>query len=289
MNCETAIERLPWLLNGTLDPSEREEVLRHLKDCESCRQALVETREAWQIFDLHLPAKVLVALAYDETPPGMTPQEVAQHLATCARCAADLELARTSRHLEAEENLLPFAPRRKKEEPVPASAPHGSRRWQASALAAGLAGVIGLAGWIQTGRQVQNLRDQLATRGASAASAGPMVISTADPVVLDPFEVRQRGAEEAELTVPPVAGSALQLNGDAAIEPAARAAINAYRVEVWQSGGAKLGETGVRYLPNGNYALTVQGLAAGRYELRVFGRGADGERPFESYRLKVAG
>ena len=285
MNCEKAIELLPWLLNRTLDTTERDEVRRHLKDCEACRLALAETQEAWEIFDRHLSPADLVSLAYGEAPAGAAPAEAERHLAACARCSAELEMARTSRRLEGEENLLVFGQRRSSPEAAPAVA--GRRRWQASAIAAGLAGIIGLGGWMVAARQVTDLKNQLALRGSEG---GLMVIATNDPVVLDPVEARQRAGEEAGLTVPANGGSALQLNGDAGIEPAERASLTSYRVEVWREGGDKVGAASVRYLPEGNYAVTVQGLAPGGYELRVFGSTAEGkERPCETYRLKVAG
>jgi predicted anti-sigma-YlaC factor YlaD len=40
MTCDQAIERLPWLLNGSLEPAEREEVQGHLTTCAACREAL---------------------------------------------------------------------------------------------------------------------------------------------------------------------------------------------------------------------------------------------------------
>ena len=55
MNCDQAIELLPWLLNGTLEAGERDEVRRHLETCERCREALTETRVAGSIFGQHIP------------------------------------------------------------------------------------------------------------------------------------------------------------------------------------------------------------------------------------------
>ena len=68
MNCDDAIEFLPWLLNGSLEAGEHDEVRAHLADCERCRAALNDTREAWTVFSQHLPGEALVALAYGEAP-----------------------------------------------------------------------------------------------------------------------------------------------------------------------------------------------------------------------------
>jgi predicted anti-sigma-YlaC factor YlaD len=291
MNCETAIELLPWFLNGTLDPNEKEAVRRHLQKCEACRLALTETRETWQTFDQHLPTETIVALAYDEAPIGSSAQEAALHLASCPRCATELEMARTSRRLEGlegEANVLPFAARRSDSAPV-ASA-RSPRGWQMTALAAGLAGVLGLAGWMNRGQEIDTLREQLAARGTTAPAASePLLLATANPVLLDPLEARMRDFGDSNSTLPAGQASALQLNSSAAIEPAERATITSYRLEVARVAGEKVAEAPVTLQPDGNYAVTVWNLPAGEYELRILGRTPGGEKPYETYRFKVAG
>ena len=98
MDCEQAIERLPWLLNSTLWSPKSGASGAHVASCEACRQALDETRLAWQVFDEHLPAEVLTALAADEEP-GIDRRLAERHLAECPRCAAELEMVRASRAL----------------------------------------------------------------------------------------------------------------------------------------------------------------------------------------------
>ena len=66
MDCDRTTERLPWLLNGSLDPEETAAVRRHLADCELCQKELSETRLAGQIFGAHLPTPAVVAYAFDE-------------------------------------------------------------------------------------------------------------------------------------------------------------------------------------------------------------------------------
>src|SRR5262245_31209404 len=157
MTCESAIELLPWLLNGTLDTEERDEVWHHLETCESCRRSLTETRETWSVFAQHLPSQNLVALAWGETPS----EAVEEHLASCARCAAELELARMSRRLE-EENIVVFPA------PKPRPAPSWTRRL---AVAAGLAAVVAASGWIYETRQANALSERLAQAQSPAAPA----------------------------------------------------------------------------------------------------------------------
>jgi putative zinc finger protein len=152
MTCDHAIELLPWLLNGSLAAEEREEVWHHLETCERCRQTLAETREAWSVFAQHLPSQNLVALAWGETPF----EAVEEHLASCPRCAAELELTRMSRRLEEEDNiaLFPAAKSRQTSRVMP-----WSRR---VAVAAGLAAVVAASGWLYEARQASDLSEQLA-------------------------------------------------------------------------------------------------------------------------------
>ena len=149
MTCDQAIELLPWHLNGTLEAGETAEVRQHLETCERCRAALAETRQAWSVFAQHIPSQDLVALAWGQSPSGIDPETAAEHLAACAECAAELELARMSRRLEEEDNVAVFPPR-------PKTDPGRSyRRWRAAAIAASLAGVIAASGWFRTAQQPQ--------------------------------------------------------------------------------------------------------------------------------------
>jgi hypothetical protein len=144
MNCDKAIEFLPWLLNGTLEAGERDEVQGHLKSCERCREALAETRSAWSSFTQHIPTRDLAALAWGEAPAEIELATAEEHLASCPQCAADLELARMSRRLEEESNVAVFPQVRTR--PAAGESP---RSWRAAAIAAGLAAVVASMGWIQ--------------------------------------------------------------------------------------------------------------------------------------------
>ena len=175
MNCDDVSELLPWLLNGTLESAERDEVRRHLATCETCRAALDDTREALTLYDQHLPSEALVALAYGETQSGVDAALADRHLASCPQCAAELELARMSRRLEEDEKIAVFPPA----PPVPvprlrqetAVARGGSRAGRAAALAAGLAAVVGWTGWLYESQQAGDMAAQLARR--PAAQEGP--------------------------------------------------------------------------------------------------------------------
>jgi hypothetical protein len=172
MNCETAIELLPWYLNGTLDENERREVREHLAGCESCRQALEDTRLAWQVYGQHIPSEALVAMAWGEMPEGHdsdTPDVLERHLRSCPECAAELELARTSRGLEEDDRIALFA-RPAPRVTVPARRPGA---WRSAALAAGLAGMVAAGGWIWTAGQAHDLERRLAEVPRTPVVAAP--------------------------------------------------------------------------------------------------------------------
>ena len=178
MNCEHAVELLPWLLNGTLGQDERRQVREHLMGCEACRQALADTRLAWKAFDQHLPPEALVALAWGETPTGIDPALAELHLASCPECAAELELVRTGRHLEEDDRIAVLTPRARPSSPVARPSWTG---WRAAALAAGLAGVVAATGWFQTAQRANSMEDQLARRPAMTAPAEPRPTAPVPP------------------------------------------------------------------------------------------------------------
>jgi anti-sigma factor RsiW len=181
MTCDQANELLPWLLNGTLGEEERQTLREHLAGCAKCREALAETRFAWQVFDQHLAPETLVALAYGEAPPeGLDPELAGRHLASCPRCAAEMELVQTSRRLEEDDRVVPLA--RPARPAAARTSSSGSRAWRASALAAGLAGLVALGGWIRTADQLAERRapqingayvDGRANEGAERSSEAP--------------------------------------------------------------------------------------------------------------------
>jgi predicted anti-sigma-YlaC factor YlaD len=208
MTCEQAIERLPWLLNGTLHGEELPEVQRHLETCEGCRKALSETRDAWRIFGQHLPPQALVTLAYAEVPEGLDPALAERHLASCPQCAAEMELARMSRRLEEDEKLALFTP---KAAAQPArSTAREYRGWRSYALAASLAGLIAFGGWFQAAQRVHMLPEIQANQAALASAmkeqqqqlariSQPQVNSWNQPVHWDEVE---RGGEEEAIVLP---------------------------------------------------------------------------------------
>lgn len=170
MNCDESIERLPWALNGTLEEGEHDEVRRHLATCPQCRAALDDTREAWTIFDQHLPGETLVALAYGEAPQGTDAALAERHLDSCPQCAADLELARLSRRLEEDDKVALFPGKRAPKAEVTRE---GSRTWRAAALAASFASLVAASGWFFELQHAGDLTEQLAQKPAAVQESRP--------------------------------------------------------------------------------------------------------------------
>lgn len=258
MTCEQAIESLPWYLNGTLEAQEQEEVRHHLATCEACRQALAETRDAWRIFDQHLPSEALVALAWEEIPEGIDPALAERHLAGCPQCAADLELARTSRHLEEDDRIALFP---KKPAAAPARETRGAgepRTWRRAAMAASLAAVVAMSGWIFSAQQ---------------SPEGPQFAVNAPIVPLYPQGEIERGEEDSHV-VPAGAQASLTLTPEAGA-----ATYERYEIEVRGPGGDLLFQNRDLLLheETRDFSLDVSGLEPGRYEIRVFGL-RDGQR-----------
>lgn len=206
-NCDDVRGMIPWLLNGTLEGEERRQVQQHLSTCERCRQELADTRLAAEIFDQHPPAAAITALAWGETPADVDPALLEEHVAACPRCSAELELARMSRQLEADERIVPLTARKPSSAPAaaPARTTAGWRGWKAAALAASLAGVVAFSGWFETAGRVRTLEERIAQQPAVVApvdpvQAGPVQPGPTPPVAGVDSAQQQRMAElEAQL------------------------------------------------------------------------------------------
>jgi Putative zinc-finger len=193
MTCEEADELLPWLLNGTLEAGEERRVREHLAGCERCRAALADTRFAWRVFDEHVATGDLVAYAFDDPAPGLDRTAVERHVAECPRCASELEMVRASRLLGEHEKVATF--------PLPAAAPapRRFRAWRSGALAAGLVGVVALAGWLDSSARLRSLEAQLgaSARGAERSEGTPPAVAPS-PGVLSPGGEAERVARLEE-------------------------------------------------------------------------------------------
>ena len=209
MNCDLAAELLPWLLNGTLEAGERRELIEHLRGCDACRAALADTRVAWDLFDWHPPAAALVAYAGaaeaggsgatvgaaeagERGAPAASGDATAdsgaieEHLAGCPKCAAELELVRTSRLLAdpAEDGrivILP-APREqaagRQEVPAPAAAASAAAATTAPAASATASVAAAPAATATWGRRDDAAARRAWQRSALAASVVGLLAAT---------------------------------------------------------------------------------------------------------------
>jgi hypothetical protein len=172
-----------------------------------------------------------------------------EHVAGCPRCAAELELVRTSRLLadpSEDERIAILPPRRPRQEdsgdarlatPAAAafapSAAAGRRRaqaggrgdlparaavvddaaarraWQRSAMAAGLVGLLAITGWYQSARQSRDLERRLAVAAAKAPAAGTAAATAA--ASREEAASLKRRAGEAEARLSTLAGQNQQL------------------------------------------------------------------------------
>ena len=186
MNCQEAILRLPWWLNGSLEPEERREVEDHLAGCASCREALAETRLAWEVYGQHIPTATLVAYAADEQPDGsdrIDPALLERHLADCPQCTAELELVRASRLLS-EHGDVPLLTRRPST-PVAPAEKRRDRGWRAAALAAGLTGLVAIGGWVSSVQQLHQMEKTAAApvlRGGHVGGTANGALATFRPI-----------------------------------------------------------------------------------------------------------
>lgn len=157
MDHTAVIERLPWLVNGTLDTEEGQRVREHLEACESCRTELRATRDGFDVFDAHLPTEVLLSHAWGEDT-GWPRETVERHLASCPRCAEELEMVEEGR--ERLNAPSPFDPPR--DLPFPPPRASTGNAWRYAAWAATVLLVIGLGGWWNTWHSTREEGDRLA-------------------------------------------------------------------------------------------------------------------------------
>jgi Putative zinc-finger len=295
MNCDDAIEFLPWLLNDSLETGEREEVRRHLATCERCRAALNDTQEAWTIFGQHLPGDALVALAYGEAPAGVDPAVAERHLAACAGCAAELELARTSRRLEEDDRIALFPGTRAKQETNAGR----DRSWRSAAMAAGITCLLALGGWFhefqQVGRLAQGSRTAAgpATQVAQVASAEPQLVPRINTGSAELFPVdAERGGEtvpqEPAAVVPTSDESTLLILKSASTE----AADGPREIEILDEANHVLwGTPGLRRrsAQDPDYRVTLPSgfLKSGAYTIQLYANENGTRTPRESYRIRV--
>jgi hypothetical protein len=282
MDCDDAAQRLPWMLNGTIDATERSQLEAHLEGCAACRQELDETRRAASVFGAHLPTSALIDLVW-ERPNTLDPALVKRHLDQCKPCAEELAMARESRRLEEAPELVT------RSRPAPwwsvASVP--------ASLAAGLA--VGLF-WASTrtvpppvdDSRVRPLESEVARLRQSEQAMRAELDSLRRPQInLPVYELfpasdttRSVGQKTNAVTVPAGATQvAFVFGGEPATQaPSAVEIRDAQQKTVWSGDGLRPGPLGAyalavprALLPDGDYVLAVKlpGEAETTYAIRV--------------------
>jgi anti-sigma factor RsiW len=287
MNCDQAIEILPWLLNDSLEAQEREEVRRHLETCSRCREALAETQDAWRIFGQHLPSETLVALAYGETPTDLDPALVERHLASCPQCTAELEMATMSRRLEEEDKIAVFPGKRRRQPQEMGS----YRGWRATALAASLAGLVAVSGWVHSSRQAERFEAGLASQAQGRAGQTEIASLGTHPqaatfLSVSPDEAVERGKAGQIADLPAGASESVLALGSP--RPSS---YHDYDVEIREAGrgGSPFFTVhGVQRNQDGYYTLSVPrgSLKPGAYTIQVFGVEGSRREALETYSVR---
>lgn len=264
MNERSSIELLPWLLNGTLEGEERASVVAALREDPAHRAALADTMAAFEAFDQHPEASVLVDLAYDRF--GGDRRALQLHLALCPGCAEQAAMARASRALEdAGSQVTVLVPRR--------------RRWRLpAAIAAALGAVLGLGVWTELHRPVV-----LSVPPASAASQ-----ATTNSKVLQPASMVVRGIGDDAVRVAAGGSFFVQL----ALEG------NAHGVDLWRmviepagGGPEPVPPILVAHQETASFVnvlLPGDRFPAGEYRIRLYARRGANERLYDEYTLRVA-
>lgn len=309
MNCEEVAERLPWVVNGTLEGGEREQVRLHLAACSTCRRELDDTRAAARVFGQHVPTADLIAHAFD-ADAGQTDRElIARHLEKCPTCREELALVRESRTLDPAGTVT--APDRRV---VDLTARRSAAAWwQYAAVAAGLVAFTAANVWLSVERRqttdtrvaslesenqrltqdTGRLADERAAATREVARLQTEVTRLNAPQInvpvleLFPANLTERGTrpDVTEINLPPSAASiTLILNSQSA------SAAPTFSVEIADAGDKKVWEaSGLVRHGTGDYTITIPSrfLSPGFYTLNVFGERGGRRALADTYRIRV--
>lgn len=259
MTCETSIELLPWLLNGTLEQPEKDQLLQHLAGCERCRTALAESRDAYRLFTTHVGSEDLVAYVWDQ-PATLAAEVIERHLAGCAPCAAEAELARMSRRLEEDANVVPFPTRQVVKRPALV--------WRTAALAASVLLVVSATGWWQSAQTAKSIAQEEAARPTPVLVPPPAQTPSAEEARSAELRARLQEAVErtGELAAEAEATAQVAARLESEVERLRQPQVNAWN-EYLEAGVVRSASDGVE-IPRDTVAtplLEAQGPESDRY------------------------
>jgi len=285
VDCQQAIELLPWYLNGSLDAAEKADLERHLEGCEACRAELREVEAARLLFGAHPPVRAL--LAYAETTAASR-DLIEAHLAGCEACAEELAMLLESR-AEMDREAAPARAARpdSRGRVVPLRRPRAPRPiWRTAAVAAVLVGLIGVAGGLWGWRALDHQRAaesriaELETelRGLAGARLNVPIHD------LWPDGSVVRSASAGPMRFPVADGPAATLILNSQLEPGTEL----QRLEIRDAASGVLHSlNGVGLGEGGSITMSLQLNRLPRGALRILLFAPDSEEPLESYSLEL--
>ncbi len=282
MDCRTAEEMLPWLLNGSLTPERRQELEDHLTHCTECRQAWQETKAAWAVYGQHLPKQELIEIAEGRKASRDLGEAARQHLASCPECSELLGLLQQGwRDLNPDTSSRPRPGRWTWLRPVPLAA--GALLllaalslgvlWRQSTILEEDLRVLSQRNEqlekerLQSSQQLDDYESQLADLSANLRDlSSPRVNVLAADAMPRRFAVRSGTGDVQPLQVPAGQTLLLILNSDR------QHALADYEIEILDSRQASVWQASdVRRNPTGDFTLLVPSgfLASGNYRILV--------------------
>lgn len=290
MNTKEVIEKLPWLMNGTLDPSEAEEVRRTLRESEECRIELKELAEAGVLFGGRIPRDVLLSYIsgeeiapydreaierlLDASPAGAEEWQMASESWNATRQAESSETTESKRETEVatpasapssvpterpEATVIPF----RKPEGGPTQVPSA---WRNAAIAASIVAAVGLGGWLN------------ALQKPSLGGFNPTVVEVG--ALESDIVLRNNGTVSVVERATPDGVQLISLDGDGGVRT----------LELLDASGelAWAPQQEFRGDEYGDFIVALPGnLAAGKYTVQLYDGPVGDREPAERYAIEL--
>jgi hypothetical protein len=158
MECGRVADLLPWLLNGTLEEGERDDVRSHLAVCTRCAGELEESAAAWAVQAAHPPSALLVDHAEGRPLAAAERRLVNEHLRECASCREQAELVAATLAVSLDESDQPA--------PQAVASPHSPWSRGLAAASIALLALLGAAALLWQVRTLDRERATLAVTNA---------------------------------------------------------------------------------------------------------------------------
>ena len=278
----TVVEQVPWLLNGTLEPRDRDLVLAHLATCPSCRRHLEESRVIGDAAAMHLPIELIVDAAEGRTMSAEDRALVEAHVESCDQCLSEWTALQAS-ILATDSMPSATTPPRVLTDAVPESPV-----WRPLAIAATFAALaLGLAWW----SSVATPRETVSPVAGEAEIEATVAVITA--------ELLPEASTRATDAAPPATASLTSDTRFVALMLLPTLVPTAtFELVIEADGDLGSGDAAVVWRfaevdPDPTGAVTVllpkDALRPGDYTLRLTDRNEDGTGPQERFRVRIVG